>query len=131
AWKLAYGRTPSGKERDLATAFLSGPTTLAPTFAVQDSGHSTADFKPRSIDEKPLVKAMPQLGSQAIYIRNARPDDMLRLPAPIRMPTEDLTVEAYVLLDSIYDDASVRVIASQWDGKNDHAGWSLGVTSAK
>ena len=78
-----------------------------------------------------MVKSMPQLGSQAIYVRNARVDDMLRLAAPVGMPSGDLTVEAYVLLDSIYDDARVRVIASQWDGKNEHAGWSLGVTSAK
>ena len=124
AWRLAYGRAPSQKDLKLATQFLTGSP------AHQGSPNASTPVA-RSIDEKPLVKAMPQLGSQAIYIRNARPDDMLRLPAPIGMPTEDLTVEAYVLLDSIYDDASVRVIASQWDGKNDHPGWSLGVTSAK
>jgi hypothetical protein len=84
-----------------------------------------------SIDEKPMVKSMPQLGSQAIYVRNGRVDDMLRLTTPVAIPREDLTVEAYVLLDSLYDDARVRVIASQWDGKNDHPGWALGVTSAK
>ena len=47
------------------------------------------------------------------------------------MPADEFTVEAFVLLESIYDDASVRVIASQWDGKQDHPGWSLGVTSEK
>jgi hypothetical protein len=131
AWKLAYSRTPSPKERALASAFLSRPAPTMPTVAIQDSALRTQDFKPRSIDEKPLVKNMPQLGSQAIYIRNARPDDMLRLSAPANMPADDFTVEAYILLDSLYDDASVRVIASQWDGKNDHPGWALGVTSTK
>jgi hypothetical protein len=36
-----------------------------------------------------------------------------------------------VQLDSLYDDATVRVIASQWDGDQKRPGWSLGVTSAK
>jgi hypothetical protein len=121
AWKLTYGRTPTEKERKLATDFLSRSAVAnAP-----DAEHAG------SIDDKPLVKSMPQLGSQAIYLRNGRVDDTLRVDKPVGMPTGDFTVEAYVLLDSIYDNASVRVIASQWDGKNDHTGWSLGVTSAK
>lgn len=128
AWQLTYGRMPSEHERQAAVKFLARP---APAGDTQQSTLSTQHFEPRSIDEKPLVKNMPQLGSQAIYIRNARPDDMLRLPNPTGMPTDDMTIEAYILLDSIYDDASVRVIASQWDGNNAHAGWSLGVTSAK
>jgi hypothetical protein len=114
----------------VATAFLSRPSQ-SKTAIAQESALSTQNFASRSIDEKPLVKNMPQLGSQSIYVRNARPDDMLRLPKPAGMPTDDFTVEAYVLLDSIYDDASVRVIASQWDGDHDHPGWALGVTSAK
>ena len=63
-------------------------------------------------------------------VLGTRVDDMLRLPAPSGMPTEDFTVEAYVLLESLHNDASVRVIASQWDGKQTSPGWSLGVTSA-
>src|SRR6185295_19033468 len=43
----------------------------------------------------------------------------------------DFTVEAIVILDSLYEDAAVRVIASQWSGKADQPGWSFGVTSAK
>jgi len=130
AWSLAYGRTPTPKEREAATAFLSAPRAEVAPVAVVEAPER-APFAPTSIDQKPLVKSMPQLGSQAIYIRNARPDDMLRLSSPNGMPTTDFTVEAYVLLDSVYEDASVRVIASQWDGKNEHPGWALGVTSAK
>jgi mono/diheme cytochrome c family protein len=125
AWRLAYGRTASAAERGAAVAFL------------EKSANATGNGSPlpvppsSSIDEKPMVKSMPQLGSQAIYVRNGRTDDMLRLASPAGMPVEDFTVEAYVLLDSLYDDASVRVIASQWDGKNDHPGWALGVTSTR
>src|SRR5690606_17501100 len=32
---------------------------------------------------------------------------------------------------SMFEDAAVRTIASQWNSNNRHRGWSLGVTSAK
>lgn len=46
---------------------------------------------------------------------------------------ESLTffVEAIVYLDSLYPDASVRTIASRWNGDPATRGWSLGVTGAK
>ncbi|MDB5320182.1 MAG: hypothetical protein JWN40_1813 [Phycisphaerales bacterium] len=121
AWRLAYGRGPDARERGAAVAFLEKSTGKGVTLPMA----------PISVDERPMVKSMPQLGSQAIYVRNGRVDDMLRLASPAGMPVEDFTIEAYVLLDSLYDDASVRVIASQWDGKNDHPGWALGVTSTR
>jgi hypothetical protein len=139
AWRLAYGREPGAREREAAVGFLEERGT-GDVASPKSTGNgvplpvapNSNNHSPSSIDEKPMVKSMPQLGSQAIYVRNGRVDDMLRLAAPRGMPGGgDLTVEAYVLLDSIYDDARVRVIASQWDGKNEHPGWSLGVTSAK
>ena len=47
------------------------------------------------------------------------------------LPTANFTVEAYILLNSLYPDASVRTIASHWDSNNAHPGWALGVTSTK
>jgi Concanavalin A-like lectin/glucanases superfamily len=47
------------------------------------------------------------------------------------LPSTDFTIEAVVILDSLYEDAAVRVIASQWTGKPEQPGWSFGVTSAK
>jgi hypothetical protein len=35
------------------------------------------------------------------------------------------------VLRSLFSDATVRTIVSQWDGNNRHPGWSLGVTSEK
>ncbi len=40
----------------------------------------------------------------------------------------DFTIEAYVVLRSIYDSGNVRVIASSWDGSLKNQGWSFGVT---
>ncbi len=75
---------------------------------------------------------MPQRGGQAILVRNASPNDMLRLPDDSATTLDgDFTVEAFVQLESLNDNANVRVIVSQWDGDQKHPGWSLGVTSEK
>ena len=124
AWKLAYGRKPTDSEKRAAVHFLSRSSSSNQQLATSNSSSST-------IDAKPVVKSMPQLGSQAIYVRDARVDDMLRLSSPSGMPSGDFTVEAYVLLESLHNDASVRVIASQWDGKQTSPGWSFGVTSTQ
>lgn len=47
------------------------------------------------------------------------------------LPTADFTVEAYILLNSLYEDGKVRTIVSHWDSNPAHPGWSLGVTSVK
>jgi hypothetical protein len=48
-------------------------------------------------------------------------------------PQEELafSIEAVVWLDSLYQDTSVRTIASRWNGKQTDAGWSLGITGRK
>ena len=44
------------------------------------------------------------------------------------MPTYDFTVEAYVVLRSVDEGATIRTIVSRWDGRKDQPGWSLGVS---
>ena len=46
-------------------------------------------------------------------------------------PTGDFTLEAVVQLESLYDDATVRTIASWWDSDTKHPGWAVGVTSTR
>jgi hypothetical protein len=74
---------------------------------------------------------MPDRGSQAARIRSANLEDRLRLSPMRSFPEADFTIEAVVILDSLYEDAAVRVIASQWNGNPAQPGWSLGITSAK
>jgi hypothetical protein len=74
---------------------------------------------------------MPQRGGQAILIRNANVSDMFRLPTAASLVSTTFTIEAYVELESLYENGDVRVIASQWDGDHAHPGWALGVTSEK
>jgi hypothetical protein len=88
------------------------------------------------VNDQPITQVMPQIGGQAVLMRNASPADMLKLPstgagAPDKLLGDRFTVEAYVLLESIYENASVRIIASQWNGNQKSPGWSLGVTSER
>ena len=124
AFRFAHGRMPSPRESDSAVAFLQRERAKI-------TAPQIAEKRTLTTEDKPLVKTMPHRGTQAIYVRSNRADDMLRLTDPSALPAEDFTVEAFVQLDSLYDDASVRVIASQWDGDQKHPGWSLGVTSTK
>jgi hypothetical protein len=66
-------------------------------------GHA-ASFIPRSAQERFIVPDSPSL------------------------PKADFTIEAFIMLRSVYADAKVRTIVSQWDGNKGHPGWSLGVT---
>jgi hypothetical protein len=58
----------------------------------------------------------------------ANPEAVLRA-AGKDLPTADFTIEAHVILQSLFPDATVRTIASQWTGDFAMPGWSFGVTS--
>jgi hypothetical protein len=113
AYRIAFGRSPSALELSRGVAFLE---RSAP-------GPRAADL--------PLAQAMPDRGGQAARFRSEHAEDRLCMEADPVLPSTDFTIEAVVILDSLYDDASVRVIASQWSGKADQPGWSFGVTGAK
>jgi mono/diheme cytochrome c family protein len=55
----------------------------------------------------------------------------LKVPYSDQLPAGNFTIEAVVVLHSMYEDATVRTIVSQWDDSKQHGGWSLGVTSKR
>ena len=75
----------------------------------------------------PLLRS----AGRAVDLRPAGKVNRLHLGNRDSLPDGDFTIEAIVQLRSLYEDASVRTIAAQWDGNTRHAGWSLGVTSTK
>jgi len=113
AYRIAFGRSPSPEELARGVAFLQKSAPAA----------TEADL--------PLVQVMPDRGGQAARFRSEHIEDRLCIDADRALPSGDFTVEAVVILDSLYEDAAVRVIASQWSGKPEQPGWSFGVTSAK
>lgn len=117
AYRLVYSRTPNSIEREAAAIFLREQAgRVAPDASGAESG---------------LVEAMPHRDTRAAVVRDSVKAPSLRVPNNPSLPTGDFTVEAYVLLESLFKDASVRTIASQWSGRNEDPGWSLGVTSEK
>jgi hypothetical protein len=114
AYQMALGRDPSGAERSLAIDFLRGAKSLAEP----------------AMPAEQWVKVFPGRKGTAVDIR-AKTPHRLRVPATDKLPDGDFTVEAFVLLRSMFEDASVRTIASHWDSNTGQPGWALGVTSKK
>ena len=127
AYRLAYGRAPDAEELAGGVDFLRGRDAGAP---VASGGADTE--KTAAAGDLPLTRTMPHRGGQAVVVRDGRPLDMLRAADNPALPSGgDFTVEAVVLLESLYPSAEVRVIASQWNGEKSTPGWALGVTSEK
>ncbi len=85
------------------------------------------------IKQPKRLKSLPD-GRPAIILDPAKPtsikiDPIKELQDP--RYKGDFTIEATVLLSSLYADANVRTIVNSWTNKNSERGWSLGVTSTK
>jgi len=124
AYRLAYARPPEPDERAAAIAFLANAKASA-TPAVARATPA------RPNNAQPIVQAIPNRGTRAVRIRDGAAEDLLCAPSSAGLTGDRFTIEAIVLLDSLYPNASVRVIASQWDGVQTHPGWAFGVTSEK
>jgi hypothetical protein len=53
------------------------------------------------------------------------------VPESDSLPAEDFTIEAFIMLRSLYEGSEVRTIASHWSGQQSEPGWGFGVTSLK
>lgn len=118
AYRKAYGRKPEPEEWKAAIDFLRRQAALVKPSPKADSGGL-------------LVEAMPQTGTKAALLKPDSKQKSLTARFHPKLPDRDFTVEAVVLLESMYPDATVRTIVAQWDSNNGHPGWALGVTSAK
>ena len=118
AYRLAYGRAPLTDEQKAAIEFLRSQESLVKPSSPADTGGL-------------LVEAMPQTGTKAALLKPDSKQKSLTARFHPGLPDADFTVEAIVLLESMYPDATVRTVVAQWDSNNGHPGWALGVTSAK
>lgn len=118
AFLLVYGRLPTADEQAQGLAFLS--RSFAPANDSSPTSAATACFAPFPGHEGMALDVQPTAESPAVMAPNS--------PS---LPSGNFTVEAFVVLRSLYEDAAVRTIVSQWDSNNQHPGWSLGVTSTR
>jgi uncharacterized protein DUF1549/uncharacterized protein DUF1553/cytochrome c len=110
-WLAVLGRMPTKVEREQAEGFLKkrAGTATAPMAANSDAGENGIGFKENSPHERLLVQNGEEEG-------------------------DEFTVETIASLNSIDVNASVRTLASRWNGGKDSLesfGWSLGVTGVK
>lgn len=114
AFLLAFGREPNQSQLQKAVDYLNKQQAESP------SNPSSPGFAP-----------FPGRDGQALEISaSQRLAPVIAARSPKELTTE-FTLEAFVLLRSLYGDAAVRTIVSQWDSDSKHAGWSFGVTSTK
>jgi hypothetical protein len=114
--RLTFGRLPTEKERRRLLAFVHNGSH-------DDTGPvATAAFR---------AEKMPYREGRAAVLTPAGPQARLQVPRLAAVPEGDFTIEAFVLLRSLYDDAAVRTVVSQWNMVKNKPGWSLGVTSRK
>lgn len=95
-----------------------------------------AELYASNIKEAKLPKRLEALpDGRAAFVLNPEQPTSIKV-APIKELQDgrnngDFTIEATVVLSSLYPDANVRTIVNSWTNKNSDRGWCLGVTSTK
>jgi mono/diheme cytochrome c family protein len=117
AYRLALNRQPTARERDDAAQFVERQAALLPRKKAEPA---PAPFQSERIPFRDGRAAMLAPGSTQPW---------LTAPNHPALPSNDFTVEAFVMVRSLYETGEVRTIASPWDGERRHPGWSLGITS--
>jgi hypothetical protein len=129
AFRLAFARSPSSKESIIAKSFLAEQQKrIAP---------------PR--DKTPAYETakIPFREGKAAVITPGSAQARFQLPENARLPGDTFTLEAFIYLRSVFEDGSVRIVASHWNGETltpnpspksgegNAVGWALGVTGKK
>ncbi len=115
AMRLAWNREPSKTEVDAARAFIENETRLI-------------DSRPPEM--KPLAlttEKMPFREGKGVVLSPSGVDRLF-MRASAGFPDGDFTLEAFVVLRSLYENAEVRTIASHWSGDKKETGWAFGIT---
>ncbi|MEO6245076.1 MAG: DUF1549 domain-containing protein [Opitutaceae bacterium] len=117
AWQAVLGRAPTVAEKGEAEDFVA---------------RRLATGRPSSDLASPAITAESASAEAGRFHENTDRERLLIRNAP--REGDDFTIEAIVTPDSLDAAASVRVIASRWNGEKlslDSHGWSLGVTGKK
>ena len=115
AWRLAWGREPTGEELDEARRFLR-----------EQAGRIAATESSAVV--KPRTSRMPFRDGQSLLLASDDPQPRPATPDHRLLDVGDFTVEAWFQVRSIYDTGEVRTIAARWGGDPKAPGWSFGVT---
>ena len=136
--RLARGRRPPGEERAevacrisrFATSRWSTTLRLARSRAFLTR---QAERLPATADPGAALPSgkFPYREGHAVLVQPGTMAARMCVPDSASLPTEDFTVEAFVMLNTLYDDGTVRPIAAHWTGDPKSPGWAFGVTVAE
>ncbi|MEW6302000.1 MAG: DUF1549 domain-containing protein [Verrucomicrobiota bacterium] len=116
AYELAFGRAPTPKETEAALKFLHDqPDRIDP----ERAGSAKAAF---------LYDKIPYRDGQAAIMSPEGPQSRFDVPDAAPLNTDEFTIEAFVLLRSVYDSSAVRTVAAKWAGDHSSPGWGFGIT---
>ncbi len=137
-FRAALGRKPGPAETRQALEFLRHQepriaATRSPGAA--DSAQTRSGSRTATLPGTDAA-ASALTGTRAIALGTPSPLDKLEVDGPGAAEGDRFTVEAVLYLESLYPNASVRTIASRWNGNSreltaESYGWSLGITSEK
>ncbi len=119
AYQLAFSRAPSATELGSAQKFLREQQARV---NLEKASSAAAGF---------IADKIPYRDGKAAVMAPRSAQERLMVANHDSFPAEDFTVEAFVLLRSLYEGSEVRTIVSHWGGKNTEPGWALGVSSLK
>jgi len=123
AFEMTLARPPSDDELKSAAYFIEQQQELIEK--------ETPPAPPVPVD--PIVDAKAAfanhalVGEKSVTFKPASNFEKLKVKTP-QLETSEFTLEAVIYLDATYPDASVRTIASRWNGDPASKGWALGVT---
>lgn len=119
AYQLAFGRAPAPAELQAALRFLrEQPARID----AERAGSARAAFR---------YDKIPYRDGQAALMSPEGEQSRFEVPDHTALPNGDFTIEAYALLRSVDEGASVRTLAAKWSGKAGEPGWGFGVTGKK
>jgi len=117
AYRSLYARDATSAEIAIARKFLAVQRKeLKPT---ADPGSNFQYAK------------MPYREGRAAVLAAGNHGARLLIPEDDKFPTGDFTIEGFIILRSMFEDGTVRTIASQGNGDSQRPGWSFGVTSKR
>ena len=127
AFLKAYSREPSKAEAEGAIDFLK-----------TQRAQLRRESPPPLPIAAPLADAAKLFGpsnasktAKVLMMKPGTANEKLHVNLGDRVEPDIFSVEAVVMLDSLYPDGSVRTIASRWNNAKTEPGWALGVTSTK
>ena len=142
-WLLARSKTlaarvqreSSADESELASAAMRLAWNREPSAAEIQKARAFLDAQGNQIEQRPGVARPVALATEKMPYREGMGVvlcsggmDRLTVANSTSLPDGDFTIEAFVLLRSLYESGEVRTIASHSDSVKGHTGWSFGVT---